>query len=78
MELSLTGREFSAGEALEYGLVTEIAGRSLKRATDLAIQLAGHSPVGVAAGLDYVTRFAAAIGNMREGTRDPRPPSLER
>jgi enoyl-CoA hydratase/carnithine racemase len=54
VELSLTGREFSAGEALGYGLVTEIAADPLKRATDLAIQLAGFSPVAVAAGLDYV------------------------
>ena len=54
VELSLTGREFSAGEALGYGLVTEIANDPLKRATDLAIMLAGYSPVAIAAGLDYV------------------------
>jgi len=54
VELSLTGREFGAGEALGYGLVTEIANDPLKRATDLAIMLAGYSPVAIAAGLDYV------------------------
>lgn len=54
VELSLTGREFSANEALEYGLVTEIADDPLKRATDLAIRIASFSPVAIAAGLDYV------------------------
>ncbi|MGA2713610.1 MAG: enoyl-CoA hydratase/isomerase family protein [Bryobacteraceae bacterium] len=54
VELSLTGREFSAGEARDYGLVTEIADDPLRRATDLAMQLAGFSPVAITAGLDYV------------------------
>lgn len=54
LELSLTGREFSAAEALDYGLVTEISADPLKRATDLAVQLAGFSPMAISAGLDYV------------------------
>jgi len=54
VELSLTGREFTAAEALGYGLVTEIADDPLKRASDLAIQLADFSPVAIGAGLDYV------------------------
>lgn len=54
IELSLTGRQFNAEEAREYGLVTEISEEPVKRATDLAIQLAGYSPVAIGAGLDYV------------------------
>jgi enoyl-CoA hydratase/carnithine racemase len=54
VELSLTGREFSAAEALDYGLVTEIAEDPLKRATELAVQLAKNSPVAIAEGLSYV------------------------
>jgi enoyl-CoA hydratase/carnithine racemase len=54
VELSLTGREFSAAEALGYGLVTEIAEDPLKRATDLAVQLAKNSPIAIGQGLSYV------------------------
>lgn len=54
VELSLTGRHFTAAEALQYGLVTEIADDPVRRAHDLAVQLAGHSPVAIGAGLDYV------------------------
>jgi enoyl-CoA hydratase/carnithine racemase len=54
VELSLTGREFTAADALAYGLVTEIADDPQRRATDLAVALAGFSPVAVGAGLDYV------------------------
>jgi enoyl-CoA hydratase/carnithine racemase len=54
VELSLTGREFTATEALAYGLVTEIADDPLRRANELAVLLAGFSPVAVGAGLDYV------------------------
>ena len=54
VELSLTGREFSATEALAYGLVTEIADDPLRRANELAVLLAGFSPVAIGAGLDYV------------------------
>jgi len=54
VELSLTGRHFNALKAREYGLVTEISDEPVRRATDLAIQLAGYSPIAVGAGLDYV------------------------
>ena len=54
VELSLTGRQFSAQEALGYGLVTEIADDPLRRAHEIAIQLAGYSPIAIGAGLDYV------------------------
>jgi len=54
VELSLTGREFNSEEALEYGLVTEIAANSLQRAFALAHQIASYSPIAVGVGLDYV------------------------
>ena len=54
VELSLTGRHFSAAEALDYGLVTEIAENPVKRAHEIAVQLAGNSPIAIGAGLDYV------------------------
>lgn len=54
VELSLTGRIFNAAEAREYGLVTEISDDPLKRASDIAFQLAGYSPIAIGAGLDYV------------------------
>ncbi len=54
VELSLTGRDFSAKEALDYGLVTEMADDPLKRAHEIAVQLAGFSPIAIGAGLDYV------------------------
>jgi enoyl-CoA hydratase/carnithine racemase len=54
VELSLTGREFSAAEALSYGLVTEIAEDPLPRATEVARKIAAFSPLAVSAGLGYV------------------------
>jgi enoyl-CoA hydratase/carnithine racemase len=57
IELSLTGREFLAPEALEYGLVSEIAEDALGRAADLARHIAGFSPVAVCAGLDYAEQI---------------------
>jgi enoyl-CoA hydratase/carnithine racemase len=54
VELSLTGREFKAAEALHYGLVSELLEDPLARALDLAQSIAGFSPVAVAEGLDYV------------------------
>jgi enoyl-CoA hydratase/carnithine racemase len=54
VELSLTGREFTAAEALNYGLVTELSDDPLKRATEIAVQIATFSPIAIAAGLDYV------------------------
>lgn len=54
VELSLTGREFNAEQAREYGLVNEVDDNHLKRATDIAIQLASFSPVAVGTGLGFV------------------------
>lgn len=54
VELSLTGREFGAAEALTYGLATEISDDPLQRATEIAAKLASFSPIAMGAGLDYV------------------------
>lgn len=74
VELSLTGREFGAQEALEYGLVTEIAEDPLRRATDLAVKLASFSPIAVGAGLDYVHQIRGRdwehAGRVGRQTRD--------
>lgn len=74
VELSLTGREFSAKEALAYGLVTEIADDPLHRATDIAVQLASFSPIAVGAGLDYVHQIRGRdwdhAGRIGRQTRD--------
>jgi enoyl-CoA hydratase/carnithine racemase len=56
VELALTGRQFSAPEALAFGLVTEIAPEPVARATAVAAQLAGYSPQAISIGLDYVHR----------------------
>jgi enoyl-CoA hydratase/carnithine racemase len=53
-ELSITGRTFSAEEALIYGLVTEIAEDPLARAMEVASVVSEYSPVAMGAGLDYV------------------------
>jgi enoyl-CoA hydratase/carnithine racemase len=53
-ELSITGRTFSAEEALLYGLVTEIAPDPLARAMQIAAAIADFSPIAMGAGLDYV------------------------
>jgi enoyl-CoA hydratase/carnithine racemase len=74
VELALTGRDFSATEALEYGLVTEIAEDPLRRATDLAVVLAGFSPIAIKAGLDYVHQIRGLdwehAGRVGRLTRD--------
>jgi enoyl-CoA hydratase/carnithine racemase len=74
VELSLTGPQFTAVEALAYGLVTEIADDPLKRATDLAVQIAGYSPVALGAGLDYVHQIRGRdwnhAGRVGRQTRD--------
>ena len=54
VELSLTGREFRAAEALYYGLVSDVVEDPLKRAMETAHSLAGFSPLAVGCGLDYV------------------------
>jgi enoyl-CoA hydratase/carnithine racemase len=73
-ELSLTGRIFSAEEAYQFGLVTEVAEDPQARALELAKALTEFSPVAIAAGLEYVDRIrdldwreAAVIGHkMRD------------
>lgn len=56
IELSLTGRHFTAQEALDYGLVTEIAGDPLAKARSVAESIANSSPMAISAGLEYVHR----------------------
>ena len=58
-ELSLTGRIFTAQEALQFGLVAELAADPLARALELARTLSEFSPVATAAGLEYVNRIRA-------------------
>jgi enoyl-CoA hydratase/carnithine racemase len=74
VELALTGREFTAAEALSYGLVTEIAEDPLQRARDLALVLAGFSPIALKAGLDYVHQIRGLdwehAGRVGRVTRD--------
>jgi enoyl-CoA hydratase/carnithine racemase len=53
MELSLTGRFFTAQEAFQYGLVTEIAEDPLTRAKELAERIAAFSPNALARGMAY-------------------------
>jgi enoyl-CoA hydratase/carnithine racemase len=54
VELSLTGREFNAAEAMYYGLVSDVAEDPLARAMETARVIAGFSPIAVGTGLDYV------------------------
>jgi enoyl-CoA hydratase/carnithine racemase len=54
VELSLTGREFKAAAALDYGLVSELVEDPLPRAMGMAQVIAGFSPIAVAQGLDFV------------------------
>jgi enoyl-CoA hydratase/carnithine racemase len=78
IELSLSGREFGAADALLYGLVTEIADDPLRRAGELALRIAGFSPAAVGAGLDYTDQIrgrdwadAGKIGlQLRKGLLD--------
>lgn len=74
VELSLTGREFSATEALAYGLVTEISDEPLDAAMELATRLANFSPIAIGAGLDYVHQIRGRdwdhAGRVGRQTRD--------
>jgi enoyl-CoA hydratase/carnithine racemase len=74
VELALTGREFTAVEAFDYGLVTEIAEDPLERATELARVLSGFSPIALKAGLDYVHQIRGLdwenAGRVGRVTRD--------
>lgn len=53
MQLSLTGREFSADEALRFGLVAEISADPVQRAADIAARMSGYSPSAIHVGLGY-------------------------
>jgi enoyl-CoA hydratase/carnithine racemase len=57
MELSLTGREISAQEALDFGLVTEISSDALKRAMDIATRISAYSPSAIQLGLRYAHKI---------------------
>jgi enoyl-CoA hydratase/carnithine racemase len=48
-DLVLRGRRFDAGQAEQWGIVSEIAcpGEHVKRATEIAHELAGYSPVAL-------------------------------
>lgn len=74
VELSLTGREFGAEEALRYALVTEISEHALHRAMELAASLSAFSPVAIGAGLDYVHQIRGQdwdhAGKVGRRTRD--------
>lgn len=54
VELSLTGREFRASDAFDWGLVTEITDDPLARALETAKMIAAFSPIAVGTGLEYV------------------------
>jgi enoyl-CoA hydratase/carnithine racemase len=54
VELSLTGREFKAAEAMYFGLVSAVVEDPLARAMETAAVIAGFSPIAVGTGLDYV------------------------
>ncbi len=56
LALSLTGRIFSAQEALQWGLIHEIAPAIEvdDRATDIAVRLSQASPEAIRRGLDFV------------------------
>jgi enoyl-CoA hydratase/carnithine racemase len=74
VELSLTGREFSAAEALSYGLASELSDEPLPRAMELAAQIAAFSPIAIGAGLDYVHQIRGRdwdhAGKLGRLTRD--------
>jgi len=54
VELSLTGRQFGAEEALRCGLAAEIADDPMSRAGEIANIVSQYSPIAVCAGLEYV------------------------
>lgn len=56
-ELSLTGRIFTAEEALHMGLATELAEHPDVRAKEIADSLSRHSATAMSAGLEYVERI---------------------
>jgi len=73
-ELSITGRFFSAREALEYGLVTEIVESPLERAQQRAAEIARYSAYALARGMEYSRRIRTMSwedgGNLGRLMRD--------
>jgi enoyl-CoA hydratase/carnithine racemase len=73
-ELSLTGRFFTAQEALNYGLVTEVAENPLAHAAERAMAIAEYSPNALARGLEYSRRIRhltwEQAGTLGRQTRD--------
>ena len=53
MELSLTGRDFGAEEALRFELVAEISADPVRRASEIASQISAFSPSAIHFGLSY-------------------------
>ncbi len=73
-ELSLTGRDFTAAEALQYGLATEISDDPVKRGHEIAATLCSVSPLAISAGLHYVHQIRGldwdAAGKIGRDLRD--------
>ena len=70
IELSLTGRIFSAGEAREFGLIHEIAADPAARAAEIARQIAAASPIAIRKGLGSVHQSSDAIRAARKEVFD--------
>ena len=54
LELALTGRILGAPEALDLGLIHQIATDPVERAAEMARAIAGFSPTAIQKGLEYV------------------------
>lgn len=71
MELTLTGRNFTAEEAAAWGMVSRVVGpgegQVVKEAVDMAAVIAGKSAIAVQAGKEAVNE--AFEGTLEEGLR---------
>jgi enoyl-CoA hydratase/carnithine racemase len=54
VEMALTGRIVGAAESREMGLVHEVAGDAVARATEIAEAVAAFSPSAIRSGLEFV------------------------
>ena len=83
MDMLLTGRRVAAGEAMEFGLVSEVVeqGKASERAMELASLIAGHGPValrylkeavldGVDGTLEQGLRLEADLSFLLQSTQD--------
>jgi enoyl-CoA hydratase/carnithine racemase len=74
VELSLTGREFKAAEALYYGLISDVVEHPLAKAMETAHSIAAFSPIAIGAGLDFVHQVRGRdwdhAGRVARETRD--------